>query len=195
MSGANGSLHGLNLYVYCFNNPINMTDSQGDWPTWNEFWNEAKRIVIGVLEAYVKAVEYEIGIGQGLGADAQSAALTGYRNTYISFDNGEFTAGNKFLTSIKIAGFGISYEANHKTYAGGKTLKTSAHNSDGPLAMLNYSETEKAHVISFSILDINLKNGELKYTTGSSAHILFGVHYSAGFSITEFIRGVIDIWK
>ncbi|MBR3681097.1 MAG: hypothetical protein IKL79_03750 [Clostridia bacterium] len=36
MSGANGSLHGLNLYVYCFNNPINMTDSQGNWPKWVE---------------------------------------------------------------------------------------------------------------------------------------------------------------
>lgn len=32
MSGTNGSLHGFNLYVYCFNNPISYTDSEGNWP-------------------------------------------------------------------------------------------------------------------------------------------------------------------
>ena len=32
MSGANGSLHGYNLYAYCFNNPISYTDSEGEWP-------------------------------------------------------------------------------------------------------------------------------------------------------------------
>lgn len=36
MSGANGSLQGSNLYVYCFNNPISMVDSSGSWPKWVE---------------------------------------------------------------------------------------------------------------------------------------------------------------
>ena len=36
MSGADGSLQGLNLFVYCFNNPVNMTDAQGNWPKWVE---------------------------------------------------------------------------------------------------------------------------------------------------------------
>ena len=35
MSGASGSLQGSNLYVYCFNNPVNMTDQAGSWPSWN----------------------------------------------------------------------------------------------------------------------------------------------------------------
>ena len=34
MSGANGSLHGNNLYSYCFNNPVIMIDSSGNWPEW-----------------------------------------------------------------------------------------------------------------------------------------------------------------
>ena len=32
MSGLNGSIHGLNLYAYCFNNPIMYTDPEGNLP-------------------------------------------------------------------------------------------------------------------------------------------------------------------
>jgi hypothetical protein len=34
MSGVNGSLKGFNLYAYCFNNPIMLTDVSGNWPAW-----------------------------------------------------------------------------------------------------------------------------------------------------------------
>ena len=34
MSGVNGSLKGHNLFAYCFNNPVNLTDSSGNWPAW-----------------------------------------------------------------------------------------------------------------------------------------------------------------
>ena len=36
MSGTNGSLQGFNLYAYCFNNPVNLTDCNGNWPEWIE---------------------------------------------------------------------------------------------------------------------------------------------------------------
>jgi len=36
ISGANGSLYGYNLYVYCFNNPVSLIDENGNWPKWME---------------------------------------------------------------------------------------------------------------------------------------------------------------
>ena len=36
LPGVSGSLHGYNLYVYCFNNPVMYTDSTGNWPEWVE---------------------------------------------------------------------------------------------------------------------------------------------------------------
>lgn len=34
MSGVSTSLDGFNLYAYCFNNPVMMTDGEGNWPRW-----------------------------------------------------------------------------------------------------------------------------------------------------------------
>lgn len=34
--GVGGSVQGYNLFAYCFNNPVNMSDSSGQWPKWIE---------------------------------------------------------------------------------------------------------------------------------------------------------------
>ena len=36
ISGSGASVQGYNLFAYCFNNPVNMTDSSGGWPKWIE---------------------------------------------------------------------------------------------------------------------------------------------------------------
>ena len=45
MLGADGTPLSYNLYAYCFNNPVNMTDSLGNWPDWVE---TAAKIAVGV---------------------------------------------------------------------------------------------------------------------------------------------------
>ena len=34
VAGVGGSLQGYNMFAYCFNNPVNMSDSSGHWPQW-----------------------------------------------------------------------------------------------------------------------------------------------------------------
>ncbi len=34
VSGIGGDIQGYNLFAYCFNNPINLSDSNGNWPKW-----------------------------------------------------------------------------------------------------------------------------------------------------------------
>ena len=36
IAGVDGSIKGYNLFAYCFNNPVNLSDSIGNWPKWIE---------------------------------------------------------------------------------------------------------------------------------------------------------------
>ena len=78
ISGANGSLQGFNLYAYCFNNPVNMTDETGHWPEWMEkaakgICNAAEWVSNNIVEPVVEAVTstdwtYSIGLTGTLSA-------------------------------------------------------------------------------------------------------------------------------
>ena len=52
MSTANGNLQGNNLYVYCFNNPVNLTDDSGNWPIWNDVKLAVKKLGLAGKELY-----------------------------------------------------------------------------------------------------------------------------------------------
>ncbi|NLU24614.1 MAG: RHS repeat-associated core domain-containing protein, partial [Clostridiales bacterium] len=50
LAGVGGDVLGYNLFVYCHNNPVNMSDSTGHWPQW------IKNAVSAVSNAVKKAV-------------------------------------------------------------------------------------------------------------------------------------------
>ena len=55
VAGTSGSVHGFNQFSYCFNNPVNMEDDTGHWPTWNDIKEGAKK-VWGGIKSTAKAV-------------------------------------------------------------------------------------------------------------------------------------------
>ncbi|MBE6630735.1 MAG: hypothetical protein E7624_07810 [Ruminococcaceae bacterium] len=48
IAGVNGSIQGYNMFAYCFNNPVNMIDSMGNWPDWDMLVKGALLTFIGV---------------------------------------------------------------------------------------------------------------------------------------------------
>ena len=56
-SGANGSIHGYNMFAYCFNNPINLTDETGHWPSWNDIKSGLEEIADWVEENIIQPIE------------------------------------------------------------------------------------------------------------------------------------------
>ena len=56
IAGSTNSLHGYNLYAYCFNNPLNFDDTIGNWPKWvkktaKAISNTAKKVFTTVKKA------------------------------------------------------------------------------------------------------------------------------------------------
>ena len=73
ISDVNGELQGYNLFTYCFNNPVNLSDLSGEWPSW------ATKLIIGTVCA-VAAVAITVATA-GTGAAAVVPALVAVGKT------------------------------------------------------------------------------------------------------------------
>ena len=61
ISGVGGNILGYNMFAYCFNNPVNMSDSSGHWPQWIKDavdWVNDK--VIQPVVSFVKDISEDI---------------------------------------------------------------------------------------------------------------------------------------
>lgn len=68
------STHGYNLFAYCFNNPVNMGDSSGNWPKWMEKAAKVAAVVAVVVTAVIVCAAVSAGTG-GLGVAAAGVAF------------------------------------------------------------------------------------------------------------------------
>ena len=75
VSDIGGDIRGYNLFVYCFNNPVNLSDSGGNWPEW--------------VTAFYDSIEVEVSYGFGLGAEITILGLIGIE---IGFVDKKYTA-------------------------------------------------------------------------------------------------------
>ncbi len=71
ISGVGGELNGYNLFSYCMNNPVNMTDESGNWPKWL-----GKAIAVVAVAAVVVAAVAVTVVTFGAGSVAGVAAIT-----------------------------------------------------------------------------------------------------------------------
>jgi RHS repeat-associated protein len=75
-----GDIRGNNLYTYCFNNPINMSDPSGHWPSWSQvIWGMAIVTVVAfaAAPALVLVGAGTLGAGLTAGSIATLLKLTG----------------------------------------------------------------------------------------------------------------------
>ena len=97
---------GNNLYAYCFNNPVNMDDQDGNWPKWLK--KAAKWVKNKVIDPIVDFCE-----------DVVESAVTKVYNYYsaLGVTTEETTKGIRINNSYRVGGFlakyAYSYYLNH----------------------------------------------------------------------------------
>ena len=196
MAGASGTLHGHNLYVYCFNNPIMMDDAGGNWPKWlkklgntvkkrlNDIKDTAEKAIKedlpNVLDAFFSSFEGRIGAGLGIGgnlSDTFMAELS--HHIYVGFDDGQLITGTTTTQKVSVAEIEFLEFGNVKDLVSERgTKRVEEYTSPDP-------------IIAVGPMQINEK-GELVFSGGGSLYLGGGGHASLSFNVSEFIRRLYD---
>ena len=77
---------GYNMYAYCFNNPVNLSDSNGNWPRWIETVVEVVKIAYKCL-AIINSYE---------NSKVDSNPATTTKDTIINDQNGDTGDGMRW---------------------------------------------------------------------------------------------------
>ena len=92
LAGNAGDLEGYNLFAYCFNDPINLTDGEGNWPKW------LKKVVTAVVIVVAVAAVVVTGVGAVVGATISATAGAAIQATATATFVGGVVSGG-FKTS------------------------------------------------------------------------------------------------
>jgi RHS repeat-associated protein len=101
ISASGRNVHGYNLYAYCFNNPVNFNDEEGEWPKWVEKAAKIASVVVAVA-AVVTTVVAVSAFTAGTGTPTAVYGATVFLGAALSGING-----------------GVANEAKGNSYANG----------------------------------------------------------------------------
>ena len=97
LSGTDNSVNGYNLYAYCFNDPVNASDSEGEWPSW------AKKALAAVAVVAVVAVVAAVTVATaGTGTVAACVAVGAAKGAAVGLAVGAATGAATGAISHRI---------------------------------------------------------------------------------------------
>ena len=188
ISASGDSVAGYNMFAYCFNNPINMIDENGNWPKWLEkaaVVVSAVVVVAAVVVTVAAVTAYTAGTGTAAAVYGASillgASLSGINgavanaskgNSYFNGYWGGFVSGATQSFCSKYPG-GTVWGGTIGTGAGTaitdvlNNLDPDSSNSSGSEIIQNVSvSAAKATITSMQTALIGSGVGGINYSTG-----------------------------
>ena len=110
IANVGGSILGYNMFAYCFNNPVNMTDNTGSWPSWNDIKagfaaaiNWVDNNIIQPIKGFIEDVAEDF---HNYDANNQSEQKV-FESNYFSNYKGAFVLKTSFDTSFSFGIIGL----------------------------------------------------------------------------------------
>ena len=120
ISGVNGSLKGYNLYAYCFNNPVSLTDGTGNWPQWAiDVGNWLNNNVFQPIATFINDIVEDARNYNEHNTDEQAVinanVFSSYKDAFVLKTPGEdaFTFGILFIGNGKKDPNVVKHEYGH----------------------------------------------------------------------------------
>jgi len=105
MAGVGGSIQGYNMFAYCFNNPVNMSDSSGHWPQWMK--NAANWVNNNIIQPVVCVIKDVAEDIKNYDLNNQSEENV-FKSNYFSNYKGALVVKTPFDASFSFGFIGLS---------------------------------------------------------------------------------------
>ena len=185
---ANGDIIGYNMYAYCSNSPIMFTDHTGEG-LFSNLWESIIQSINNVVDAFIGSIEAQAGLGYGLGVSGSiynvDMSLNVYKDTFVSFEDGQVCVGNIASNKVGIGDLAIGDTYKHITD------KWDEYVDHCPHCVLGYATIEAMSTCPTA--ERGSKNNDIMlFEVSTDFHAIFGGHASFGFNLTKFINRLSD---
>ncbi len=174
------------LYVYCFNNPINLLDISGKWPTLlKNFWDGCK--------AFFKSLNVDVGVGIGVGGKGQLHGIGKIASeASVDFVNIELENGKFNLYTEASAELGFEFSLDRGLFFGASCshdyFGQCGHKTIPIIDLYSCECIEPEYEYSATFNAIGIENDDLVIGAGYSKYWGIGGSVDVKFNISEFIR-------
>lgn len=197
IAGIGESIQGYNVFAYCFNNPINLSDPTGNWPKWVEtigsrFVHTVKTIG-RIIAAPFKTAEVSVGAGVGIGLKSEGS-YKGIKGTIsavakctdsISYDKGKFDAKNTTTVGCQISF--LNYTMGVKQAKG--------HSYNDPNCKCSFFKSSVGEKMNCPANEpvVQIENTKIEF--GISAYFILGAEVSASIDLKALGDEYISIYR
>ena len=197
VAGIGGDVRGYNIFAYCMNNPVNMTDSNGNLPKIiQKLWSRTKNAVktmVKIALSPLKSTKASVGAGMGLGLTIEvpnnyipvAVEARASVTDHLSYDKGKLEGKNSTVTSL-----GVNL-ANALDFSVGGGKEHSYKDCDCVCSFWHSTYKEKSDCVANR--KIESRDAMLGVTLG--AYLLLGAEISVGIDMNAWGNELISIFN
>ena len=188
------SVQGYNLFAYCFNNPINFIDQNGDWPNFIKRVVHTVKTFVNTILSPFKATEVSIGAGVGIGVQAKASYNGSNLKVEAVAKNADSINWSKKGVDVRnTSTAGVTLTVGHMNKSFNYTKGHSYHDKNCTCNVFKDSFNKKMNcpAVKPGLIEVDT----MKIEFGMSAYLLLGAEVSISIDLNEWENELIDIFN